>query len=117
MRLLWGTLRGLGVLMSFAFHVSCSLRRGAVGGFITFKVLDALVAAIVLASRRVVPFDAEPRTGRAGDLPDVTDRADNAVVGQSLADLGGGRHDGCVSAARGARGVSKEKRIRYDKDR
>lgn len=97
-----------GYLVSFTFRVSCRLSEtgGAVwclGGTITLKVLDAFVAPVMLPSRRVVPFYAEPRTGRAGDLADVPDRADDAVVGQSLTDLGDGRHDRRVSAARGAR--------------
>lgn len=108
----WVTLRGLGVLSEFDIS-RLMLSEAGYGergrGLITFKVLDALVAAVVLASRRVVPFYAEPGTGRAGDLPDVPDRADEAVVGQSLTDLGRGRHDGRVSAARYATGEFRRK--------
>jgi hypothetical protein len=36
--------------------------------------------AVMLASRRVIPFDAEPNSGCADDLTDEADGTDRAVV-------------------------------------
>jgi hypothetical protein len=69
---------------------------------LTVKVLDALVAPVMLPPRGVIPFHAEPVARRARHGAKVPDGADQAVVGEALADLelGACRH------IRGGEGVA-----------
>lgn len=56
----------------------------------------------MLPPRRVIPLDTQPGAGRAGHFAGVSDRADEAVVGQALADNRGGCHGRRLTGARKA---------------
>lgn len=60
--------------------VSDLTARAAYGEKLTFEVSHPFMLAVVLPSRRVVPFDAEPRPRRACDGADIPNGAQRAII-------------------------------------
>jgi len=69
-----------------AGRATCSTREGLLA---TFKIFDAFMATVVFPSSRVIPFNTKPGARGAGDLTDIANSADDAVIREALSDLWG----------------------------
>lgn len=76
-------------------------------GLITLKVFDSFVASVMLPPRRVIPLNTEPGARCAGHFADISDRTDEAVVGQALTDCRGECHGQRLTAARNGGALEK----------